>query len=232
MRIQELLDNRNRALYEEMSSRMNLQVIVAPVSCYRYYSKGSIHRIDVPKFKPASSSSFAHELLHAQLDAKGAYISFKAEVSESALLSRYLSMNLCDHLSNVLLHRKMFPIFLAMGYPEADFLSDSLERILSETEAHELAEKIASRASADVDYFIGKYLSTRCSMFSYYDYSKPLDILRSAEPRLTEIMEELVERWDVYNPDNEGDIEADSHFLISHAFLESMEEWLKSVVKS
>lgn len=226
--LNQLLDDRNRKLYQEVSRAAKLELNPTSCKCYGCFSKGPVNRIDIPINQPPSPSSFAHELLHAKLNVKSAHISFKLGVSGSVILSKVVSDNLCDHLNNVLQHRKMFPEFLALGYQEGEFLSDAHEILLDEVGALNIAADCAKRTSAEIDFFIGKYMAARCSLFSFHDYSKPLAILRASEPRLTEIMEVLVSSWDAYDPDREGDLDAVSHFEIEYNFLSDLEDWLNS----
>lgn len=229
--INKLLDGKNKDLYDFVSKFLSLSIEEGNASCYGLYTKGDRAVLYIPKGN-YSPSSFAHELLHAELKIKGIHISTKLSVTERPLLIPIFSEALSDHITNVLEHRKMYPKFISTGYKEEDFLSDSLTPILTEVEVNAIIYGIKHNGSysADgIDTFIGKYLAARCSCFSFYDYSDKLQSLREAEPRLSSILDALVDRWDAYDIEKEGEPLSDSCLLISYDFLNEIEDWVKTI---
>lgn len=230
--IKDLLDRKNKGLYEFVSQSLKLSLKETDEPYYGIFTKGSLSELHIPKGK-ASPSSFAHELLHAELKIKGVYISTKLSVSERPLLVPIFSEDLSDHITNVLEHRKMYPKFFSMGYREEEFLADAHVPILDLQEAYSLVAKLKDGKGRyypkGIDWFIGKYLAAICSCFSFFNYEKELHFLMTCEPALTSILDALVARWDEYDIEKEGDPLADSCFLISYDFLNQIEEWVKTI---
>lgn len=232
IRIEDLLDIKNRDLYEFVRQSLSLSVAETTEPYYGLFTKGNSAIIYVPKGK-TSPSSFAHELLHAELKIKGILFSTKPSVSERPLLIPIFSENLSDHITNVMEHRKMFPKFVAMGYKEEEFLADALEPIIKVPEANAIAEHIKDRqgkySPQGIDLFIGKYLAAIGTCFTFFNYDKELQILRECEPVLTSIIDGLITRWDKYDIEKEGDPLEDSCLLIPFDFLDEIEEWVKEI---
>ena len=229
--ISRLLDTKNSDLYIFVKNALNLSIEPTTEPNYGVYCKGNNATIFVPNGK-LSPSSFAHELLHAELKARGIFFSTKLSVSGRPALIPIFSDSLSDHITNVLEHRKMFQRFIELGYKEVDFLSDSLSRVLTLAECETLIKRIKRDcyySSASIDAFIGKYLAARCSCFSFFDYAPELQLLREAEPELSSILDQLVDRWDDYDIEKEGDLQSDSCFMISDDFLDEVEDWIKTI---
>lgn len=229
--ISQLLDARNKDLYNFVNESLTLSIVPTSDPSYGVYCKGDNATIFVPLGKP-SPSSFAHELLHVELKVRGVNFSTKLSVSERPALIPIFSESLSDHITNVLEHRKMFPRFVALGYKEVDFLSDALSPVLTRCEVDALIKGIKHGGqyyASGIDSFIGKYLAARCSCFSFFDYSKELQSLRVAEPELSSVLDQLVDRWDDYDIEKEGDILSDSYLMISYDFLNEVEEWINTI---
>ena len=230
--IEDLLDKKNKGLYEFVSQSLELSLKETDEPYYGIFTKGSVAELHVPHGK-ASPSSFAHELLHAELKIKGVHISTKLSVSERPLLVPIFSDDLSDHITNVLEHRKMYPKFISMGYREDEFLADAHFPILDLQEAYSLVAKLKDDKGRyypkGIDLFIGKYLAAICSCFSFFNYENELHFLKTSEPALTSILDALVARWDEYDIEKEGDPLADSCLLISYDFLNEVEEWVKTI---
>ena len=232
IRIEDLLDTRNKGLYDYVSHSLKFSLKETDDPYYGIFTKDNCAELHIPKGE-ASPSSFAHELLHAELKIKGVHISTKLSVSERPLLVPIFSEDLSDHITNVLEHRKMYPKFISMGYREDDFLADAHFPILELQDAYSLVAKLKDGNGRyypkGIDLFIGKYLAAICSCFSFFNYEKELQFLKTSEPALTSILDALVTRWDKYDIEKEGDPLADSCLLISYDFLNEIEEWVKTL---
>ena len=228
--IEDLLDSKNKGLYEFVSQSLDLSLKETDEPYYGIYTKGSVAELHIPHGE-ASPSSFAHELLHAEIKIKGVHFSTKLSVSERSLLVPIFSEDLSDHITNVLEHRKMYPKFISMGYKEDEFLADAHVPILNLQKSYSLVANLKDGAGRyypkGIDWFIGKYLAVICSCFSFFNYEKELQYLKTSEPALTSILDALVARWDAYDIEKEGDPLADSCSLISSDFLNEIEEWIK-----
>ena len=230
--IDQLLDHRNQDLFDYVSKSLSLSVERTTAPYYGLYTQGTKAIVYVPYGEP-SPSSFAHELLHAELKIRGVNFSTKLSVLERPALIPIFSDALSDHITNVLEHRKMFPRFLSLGYNEDEFLSDSRIAILTQQEVESLI--IGLRHGMDysaegINNYIGKYLAARASCFSFFNYDEKLQQLRDVEPGLSSVLEGLVDRWDKYDIENEGDPLYDSYLMISFDFLNGVESWVGSVI--
>ena len=230
--VENLLDRKNKGLYEFVRQSLKLSLKETNEPYYGILTKGNTAEIHIPYGK-ASPSSFAHELLHAELKIKGVHFSTKLSVSERPLLVPIFSENLSDHITNVLEHRKMYPKFISMGYYEEEFLADSHISILDPQKASSLVAKLKDGKGRyypkGIGLFIGHYLAVICSCFSFFNYEKELQFLKTSEPSLTSILDALVARWDEYDIEKEGDQLVDSSLLISYDFLNEVEEWVKTI---
>lgn len=230
--IDQLLDHRNQDLFDYVSKSLSLSVERTTAPYYGLYTQGTKAIVYVPNGEP-SPSSFAHELLHAELKIRGVNFSTKLSVLERPALIPIFSDALSDHITNVLEHRKMFPRFLSLGYNEDEFLSDSRIAILTKPVVDSLIHGLKQGIdySADgINSYIGKYLAARSSCFSFFDYSNELQQLRDVEPGLSSVLDGLVDRWDRYDIEKEGDPFYDSYLMISFDFLNEVESWVGSVI--
>lgn len=72
IRIEDLLDRKNKGLYEYVNQSLELSLKETDEPYYGIFTKGKCAELHIPKGK-VSSPSFAHELLHAELKIKGAF---------------------------------------------------------------------------------------------------------------------------------------------------------------
>ncbi len=227
LRVEDYLDDKNRSLFDFVNSSLTLTLQRTTAPYYGIHLRNSVGVIEVPARDP-QPASFAHELLHAKLWIKQVYCSPKLAVSGCPKLVPIFSEELCDHFTNILEHRKMFPEFIAMGYKEQEFLADSQTPALTKESADYLLLKIKFHGfylAPGVGDFIGTYLAARLGCFSYYDYSEELQILRNAEPELSSILDSLAESWNKYDYEKEGDILATSYIEVIGDFVENLNEW-------
>lgn len=184
-----------------------------------------------------SSASFTHELLHILLSvAYGVNIggAIKLQKNESKYLRSVISDELADHITNILEHRKMLPLFIGLGYDRMSFLSDPNHPVLTNKEVEEFKtlykKKTIFRKNIShdvVDCFIGKYMAAQGACIGAFDYSSQLSEMHRIEPKLCAIMDSLLSRWDNYDETKEDNVLSDSYNWIAYVFLNEIEEWVK-----
>lgn len=227
LRVEDYLDDKNRELYDFVQGQLHLTVRRTTESVYGSYIIRDEATIYVPAGDP-QPASFAHELLHAKMRIKEIFCSLKRDVSCHPFAKSILSDKLCEHISNIMEHRKMFPEFIAMGYKEEEFLADYHTPLLSPEQVSIIISSLKSNGhylASGVDLFIGKYLSARFCCLSNYNYSKELQQMREAEPVLTAYLESFAERWDKFDIEKNDALAEDDCFLIKMDFVEDLDTW-------
>ncbi len=127
--IQDLVDDRNRKLYQKLTSQI-LVVLSDQPSNDGYWGSalenGKKGRVEWSETEwPVAS--FTHELLHLQFDLDGkAKPGFKVSALPGDLVElQDWVRDFVDYSYNQLIHRKMYPEFVVMGFPPDQFTADS-----------------------------------------------------------------------------------------------------------
>jgi len=236
MELDKLLDTKNKRLYDFLCTKMAIKLNFYTENNYGVFICKGEARIDIPE-NNYSSASFTHELLHILLSVYGVNISgaIKIQKNESKYLSSVISNELADHVSNVLEHRKMLPLFIELGYDRMSFLSDSICPVLTDKEVNKFKSlfkmgMIFCRSITHdvVDCYIAKYIAAKGACIGTIDYSSQISEMYKIEPELCTIMDSVISRWGKYDEKREGDILTDTYNSIVYDFLTSIEEWLKS----
>jgi len=117
--LSDLIDGRNSGLYATVSA-------LRPVEIHQRSGGGWGEKTEPTRIMVFSSptmypcAAFAHELLHAKLELAGCRSPYVERVEEVGQLVAWLW--------NQLAHERMFPQFLALGYPAEQFLNDDDDR--------------------------------------------------------------------------------------------------------
>lgn len=235
-KLDKLLDTNNKELYNSLCKKMPIRLHYCTGKNYDVFICNGAARIDIP-VNNYSSASFAHELLHIQLSADyGVNVggAIKLNRNGSKYLSAVISDKLADHISNVLEHRKMFPIFIELGYDGTSFLSDYSHPVLTDENTSIFKALFKERTTFfrsiphdALDCYIGKYIAAKGACIDAFDYFSQLSKMYTIEPELCAIMDSLISRWDKYDEKREGDPLSDTYHLIIYDFMNAMEEWLK-----
>jgi hypothetical protein len=123
--IDSLVDNRNQALYTEITAQLPLQLEPSTIPYWgSQFGQESATIFMVPTEHPVAS--FTHELLHLKLRLDGL-------VRPTAFTARQLEMDTVNFFYNELAHHKMFPLFLGMGFQPNEFYSQ-----LDAAQSHDL----------------------------------------------------------------------------------------------
>lgn len=123
--IDQLVDDRNRALYNEVNARLPLRLETSTIPYWgSQFGEGTATIAMVPTEHPVAS--FTHELLHLKLRLDGL-------VRPTAFTARQIEMDTVNFFYNELAHHKMFPLFLAMGFQPSEFYSQ-----LDAAQSHDL----------------------------------------------------------------------------------------------
>ncbi|MBL7987112.1 MAG: hypothetical protein JNJ94_03510 [Chlorobi bacterium] len=123
--IDNLVDDRNRALYTELNAQLPLRLETSTVPYWgSRFGAESATIFMVPTEHPVAS--FTHELLHLKLRLDGL-------IRPTAFTSRPLDLETVNFFYNELAHHKMFPLFLGMGFQPDEFYSQ-----LDAAQSHDL----------------------------------------------------------------------------------------------
>jgi len=233
--LNKLLDVKNKGIYDFLCAKIPIKLCYCTENNYGVFIYNGEARIDIP-MNNYSSASFTHELLHILLFVLGVNIggAIKLQKEGNKYLHSVISDELADHITNILEHRKMFPIFIELGYDKMDFLHDAGRSVLTNQEVKEFKTLFKKRTifrrsiSHDVvDLYIGKYIAAKGACVGAFDYSPQLSEMYKIEPELCAIMDSLLSRWGNYDETKEGDILSDSYNLIAYDFLNEIEDWVK-----
>jgi hypothetical protein len=118
--IEQMLDGRNNALYEEVNAAAPVQLVASTNGEWGgvLNAGGETSKVEtIPDNHPGPA--FAHELLHIKLELAGL-------VKPSVIVNcpgQYegLVLQFCNDLA----HHKMYPLFTAMGYEAGEFLGSA-----------------------------------------------------------------------------------------------------------
>jgi hypothetical protein len=123
--IADLVDDRNRALYESVAARATLILTASTDNSWGAVLKGTVASIScAPTRHPVAS--FTHELLHIRYDLDGMSCPGclpRAATEQLAKLTERIQGN-APFFYNQLMHHRFFPEFSAMGFPANEFLND------------------------------------------------------------------------------------------------------------
>jgi hypothetical protein len=129
--IDDLLDHRNRALYQEVAGQVPVSLRDSEDEYWGAILKDGVAHIScAPSAKPVSG--FTHELLHIKRDLAGmkrpGYQIEAASQQEYDKIDAFTE-GLLVYAYNQMIHHKMFPEFAALGFPAGEFLheADDLE---------------------------------------------------------------------------------------------------------
>ena len=127
MEIETLIDDRNRELFRTVGEHFNIQLVESDDDGW----SESTHELDARiSFAPSAYpiACFTHELLHLKKKIEGYRAPLR--VLETNSQAEYDKLEptvdgLIGYAYNQLMHEKMFPEFVNLGFPANEFLADS-----------------------------------------------------------------------------------------------------------
>ncbi len=240
--IDALVDEKNRDLYDFVSSCMNVRFERTVDDIYVVYRQGKSVVFYIPD-NNLSPASFTHELLHAKLHALRINIgvSIRSQASEMRSMDKYIDSALFTHMGNTLEHEKFFSTFVAIGYDESEFISDYDSAPMTDDLIETYKSRLKSRWLWNYKYdlsilnsFIGQYFSLKSWHNSNFDNAYYVSRMAEIEPKLCAIIDDLFKRWmmlDIYNDklfDESSGKFFDTYGDIASSFVGNLEGWLKS----
>lgn len=133
--IEQLVDERNRSLHEGISSRVTLELVDEPNPQEgwgsQYFPDKNLAQI---MCSPAElpQASFTHELLHVKFELDGylrpKYFNVSAPTQDLQDYQKWAGGFLV-YAYNQMMHLKMYPEFVKLGYPPIEFLKRNPTRI-------------------------------------------------------------------------------------------------------
>lgn len=226
-----LIDYRNIKLWEYLNSKFNITLIETKSE---FAHCNSINN-DVQFFinpETSTSSCFTHELLHIWLRDLNIFIgaSLKNSIRDNIKIRKIITESLIEQIGNWFDHIKMFPKFIELGYDRKMFLYDNDLIKLTEKEAIKIKREFRDGGKINpktVDYYIGKYISSKADVSSDYDYSKNLDILKYTDIELFSSLEKIWKKWneiDIYS----NDIMKPNYHDVVFLFEYELEKWIEN----
>jgi len=176
----DLLDDRNRQLYEDLAAKVQIELRPSEDSFWREIMKDGVALIShAPSSYPISC--FTHELLHVHFDLLGmehpsAY-EIEAQTKKEIRDTEELVREWLPSWYNQLIHQKMYPLFIAMGFPSAEFLDESDAEFFNTVAEHVeiLKEKRRKTGRAiPVKLYVLQYLFAK----SPHDHSEKTERIR------------------------------------------------------
>jgi hypothetical protein len=126
--IQDLVDHRNLELYEKLNSQIKIELSDKPSDDGYWSAELTDDKSGLIKWSSTESpiSSFTHELLHLQFDIAGmGKPGFRVSTCRDNFAELQDWVNIFVNYSyNQLIHRKMYPHFVAMGFLPSQFTAD------------------------------------------------------------------------------------------------------------
>ena len=122
MKLKDLITDENRALYQQVSSHLPVQLKKSDDGVW--HSNLESKRILISHSKTNRlQAAFTHELLHIETQLKG-YRRLRAGVSLNRSIQEQLPF-LCEAIDSEFQHHKMYPRFIELGYQPNEFYQDS-----------------------------------------------------------------------------------------------------------
>lgn len=124
-----LMDARNEALYQQITQQVTITFVKSDDNYWGEKTEGNQVTVEWAD-SPHPIACFTHELLHVRHNLAGRrkpdmYLDgeFSSEAEKQATGSKYAQMK--NFLYNSLIHHRMFPEFIALGFPAEQFLADA-----------------------------------------------------------------------------------------------------------
>lgn len=159
----DLVNDRNRQLYEDLAARVAIELHPSQDSLWGEIMEDGVASISyVPSSYPVSC--FTHELLHVHFDLLGMERPAVRIDGMSATQQREddeFVRGVFPYFYNQLIHQKMYPLFITMGFPAEEFLgesdSENLRRVLANVST---LKKLRKQSGRDTPFraFILPYL--------------------------------------------------------------------------
>ena len=226
-----LITNKNRELWELLSSNFNITIVEKSNVDYSVFSQGKDVEITVDS-NNLCASSFTHELLHINMRYYECYIgaSLKSTINSDEKLADLMSAELLEHISNCLDHFKFLPTYLCLGFNSVDFISDyetnkcTKKQLNAITKTYKIAHKINSHA---VDPFIGILVAMITDPNPKFNYSKKFEQFEKIDSKLYNCVLNLFKDWEKVKIESSDIFENDYHEVV-HLFRDALEEWYES----
>lgn len=230
--LSKLVDNRNIDLWNEITSKYEVDVQETINSNYGCYSESKTVIFYVPQ-NNYCPDSFTHELLHIYIRLKHVYIcsNLILRVASSNNLKRIFNARLLEHIGNCLDHIKMLPIYLKMGYRKDKFLFDFHENKCTDQELSEIKRyyKLGKNYNAKaVDVFIGKFFAIKADPNVNFNYSIALIKLKEIDEKLYLILDNFLISWIYYDLDNKDIFNTYSDLV--DQFYNELKSWLNNKI--
>lgn len=161
--ITKYVNYQNKSLWEELKNQYNIQLYYKPTE----YSW--LVQIDGKDVKivcndlEVNIASFTHELLHVKLDQQGMpnFDQLDYFILNNPIFNNFILKNLIYKVYNFHSHKKMFPIFLSMGFQDEDFVSAREKFSIYENIRLRLFPKIKLLKTFGIEEFLGKYFALK-----------------------------------------------------------------------
>lgn len=224
------IDKRNVALWEEINhSDLSIFIEKSDEPNYKCHCKSKEATIYVLTSKP-DAASFAHELLHVKMFADGitAGCCLRGLVLQHPILNKIITTSTLDVITNCMEHVKMLPKFLAMGYCNAEFISDYHSRKMDIQDFTALCNWYRIDKTGARDRFIGTYCAMRADNNPQHKYAIYYGLLKQLDKPLYDIVNRFWNEWLQYDTDKRREPwEPDYGPLISD-FVHELGECLKA----
>lgn len=228
MDISQFIDERNKIIYEEIKSKININFSLTEKEEYACYSEGKNATIYISK-NNISIEAFTHELLHLYLRIKEVYAGgcLKRMVNGSSELNSLFDNELLDHFSNSIDHIKMLPIYLELGFEKKKFISDYAKPKCTQNEINVLQIYSSSLQKLKPDFFklfTGKYFAMKACPNDKHDYTKYYLNLSDLDSILLQNLEKFYNEWNSFNIYSNNILDKSYHEIVTDLIL-SFKVW-------
>lgn len=224
-----LVDGRNKDLWESMSNKFNITLQEAFNNEFGVYIPHNSNDVIIYiNTINQNSSSFTHELLHLYLTTRQIiiYNSIKELIKPNKTLQQIFSLSLIEHISNIIEHTIMLPLYLNLGYKKEDFISDHNEPKCSKEDIQLISNNFKKGELYNykcVDYYIGTFLAIKCDSNSNTNYTFCEKGFKNIDSFLYQILNDYSEQWNNYN--FEKDVKGHVQIGINKSFIQQLDSW-------
>ena len=227
--MQELIDSRNKDLWDKLSEKYNVSFEQSENEEYGVFSENDhvTFKID---YNNLCKDSFTHEMLHVYLRLMDCYIGagLKNTIKMSKILSNIMTYELLEHIGNCLDHIKILPQYLDMGFDREKFLLDYHASKCTEEELLFIKRNYKSGKFINpevADSFMGVHIAILADPNESHDYTYQLNQLKKIDPLLFNINEKLIDFWKEIKIENREPFD-DNYNTVLFNYYENLKKWI------
>lgn len=232
------LDDSNVYLWKILNKSFHVNIEYCYGKNYGINIQNRNCTIYVPLIGEPDTASFTHELLHLYISSFGIHIGGTIKI---VLNGRYpfdliFDKDLYDHISNSLEHIKILPLYLDMGYPIENFISDYYSCKLTNVELDYICREYKNDISRSkynrfaVNCFIGKFFAVKADVNPNNRYDYQMAVLDELDHKLFSALNKFWNSWIEYDIELKREVWEPDYHRIVDVLEQDLVDWSKNKI--